>query len=105
MATSAPVATRYRTGGRREKAIRIAAIAANPRHCQSEWSSAQPSACSTSAESQLSSLAIAAFLVRIQNTAELFDLFGRGTVPRQGMHHELAGGAFENTLQHIDGEL
>ena len=61
-------------GGKKPSAI--AANAAKPRHCHSEWIRAQPSACMTSAESQLSSLAILVFLVRIQDAAEFFDLFG-----------------------------
>src|ERR1700761_4091959 len=91
--------------GRRESAISTAVSAASAKHCHSEWIRAQPSAFITSAESQLPRLAIVTSLIRIQDAAEFFDLFSRGAVPRQGMHHQLAGRAPENTLQHITGEL
>src|SRR6185312_3877482 len=91
--------------GRRLSAIRIAASAARPTHCHSEWISAQPRAWITSWESQLLSLAMILVPIRIQDAAELFDLFRRGVVPRQGVHHQLAGGAPENPLQHVAGEL
>ena len=76
IATSAPAATRYRVDGRREKAIRIAASAAMPRHCHNEWIRVQPSACMTSVESQLLSVAIIVSLIFIQNAAEFIDFFG-----------------------------
>src|ERR1700760_4444738 len=82
-----------------------AAKAATARHCQSEWTSAQPRACRTSGESQLFSLTIVVSLIRIQNAAEFFDFLGCRAMPRQGMHHQLAGRAFEHALQHVGGEL
>jgi hypothetical protein len=75
IAASAPTPTRYRTEGRRDKAINAAATAAQARHCHNECISAQPRACMTCGESQLSSLAIIVSLIRIQYAAEFFDFF------------------------------
>src|SRR3954467_10846819 len=37
--------------------------------------------------------------------ANLLDLFGRGLVSGEGMHHELARGTFKNALQHVPCQL
>jgi hypothetical protein len=46
-----------------------------PRHCHSEWISAQPRACMTFGESQLLTLAILISLVCIQNAVKLVNFF------------------------------
>src|SRR5258708_26156078 len=44
-------------------------------------------------------------LVLVQQAAQFVNFFARSFAPAQGMHHELAGGAVEDALQHVPGTL